>query len=133
MTTSASEMMKSLSTGSRGEEITKHNHNFVEPNDVEEALMTFLRHPNGTDTEQMLTAGALMQELANRGFRGKDFSASNIGKAMHHLEFECKKIHGYNKYRVVIADYESIQNERKSDAVRLPEPGNQQEESTIPF
>lgn len=113
-------------TREESEEITMHNRDFMEPNDVEEALMTFLRHPNGIDTEQMLTAGDLMQELGIRGFRAKEINTNNIGKAMRHLNFEVRKIMGKNKYRVVIINYEQQQTERKTEAVHKDTTDNQQ-------
>ena len=102
-------------TKEESEMISFHNRDFMEPNDCEEALKTFLRHPDGKGSEQDLTAGEIMYELGIRGFRGKSYCSSNIGKAMKNLGFEFKKRNGYRKYRVVIPDYDTLQSERKGE------------------
>lgn len=120
-------------TKEESEEISKHNITFMEPNDTEEALMSFLRHPNGLDTEEMLSAGDLMQELGVRGFRGPSFNSNNIGKAMRHLGFEKKMRQGYTKYRVVIKDFELLKKERKIEAVRNSENEGETSEKLLPL
>lgn len=99
--------------------ISDHNRDFMEPNDCEEALRVFLRHPTATETGVPYSAGELLQELGARGFRGHAFSANNIGKAMRAMGFEPKKIKGYNKYLVVVLDYAKVDAERKTEAATL--------------
>lgn len=94
--------------------ISQHNNTFMEPNDCEEALRVFLRKPSELETAESLTSGDLMQELGNRGFRGRMFNAVEIGKAMKRMGFEGFKSGGHTKYRVVIADYDRQKRERAS-------------------
>jgi len=97
--------------------ISEHNRDFMEPNDCEEALRVFVRHPCGEETPKAYSAGELMQELNYRGFHGKTFNANNVGKAMRRLGFEARKVKGYNKYMIVIADFSRLDTERVIDAV----------------
>ena len=96
--------------------ISKHNKQFMTPNDCEEALRTFVRHPREIDAPEAYAAGDLLRELNMRGFHGKGFNSVNIGKAMKAMGFESHKINGYNKYLVVIADPVRQQRERQEDA-----------------
>lgn len=96
--------------------ISEHNLSFMEPDDCEEALTVFLRKPNDDQQAEALSAGDIMQELGNRGFRGRQFNAVRIGKAMKRMGFEMKKLNGYNKYLVVIADFDRQKRERINDA-----------------
>lgn len=99
--------------------ISKHNHDFMEPNDCEEALKVFLRHPTATEPGVPFSAGELLQELGARGFRGRAFNVINIGRAMRAMGFESKKINGYNKYLLVLLDYSKVDAERKAEAAAL--------------
>ena len=94
-------------------EITEHNKAFMVPNDCEEALMTFLRHPKQGDMVEAMTVGELMKELGIWGFRGKEYNAVNVGRAMKRLGFE--QIRG-RRYKVVIAKPEQQLMERKIQA-----------------
>ena len=96
--------------------ISEHNIPFMEPNDCEEALRVFLRKPRPNEQAEWLTSGDLMQELGNRGFRGRQFNAVEIGKAMKRLEFECKIKDGKKRYKLIIAEYERQKRERVSFA-----------------
>ena len=124
--------------------ITQHNVDFLELNDCEEALGTFVRHPRPADElasallsgekVQAYSAGELMQELNMRGFHGKDYNANNVGKAMRHLGFTPRKLKGYNKYLVVIADINSNQTERDMDAaegIRFEADGRNEGNTTL--
>lgn len=93
-------------------EITEHNKSFMVPNDCEEALMVFLRHPEPGDVVEAMTAGELMKELNIYGFRGMAYNANNVGKAMRRLGFE--QVRG-RRYKVVIAYPERQLKERKFD------------------
>lgn len=98
------------------QEITEHAKPYMIDDDCEEALHTFVRHPMDNDTVEAYTAGDLLKELGMRGFHGKGFSSINIGKAMKAMGFEPRKIRGYNKYLVVIADPVRQERERQEDA-----------------
>lgn len=84
--------------------ISEHNQNFMEPNDCAEILQIFLKVPDGFGSTKAMSAGDIKQELTYRGHRGKEFSSSEIGKAMKMLGFESKMIHGQKKYRVLVVD-----------------------------
>ena len=96
--------------------ISRHNQQFMAPDDCEEALRTFVRHPRDNDMPEAYAAGDLLRELSLRGFHGKGINSINIGKAMKTMGFEPRKINGYNKYLVVIADAVRQQRERQEDA-----------------
>ena len=97
------------------EAITRHNRDFMESNDCEEALMVFLRHPDDDETPEAYTAGELMQELNSRGFHGQSFNAVNVGKSMKHLGFSSFLSKGKRRYLVVIADYDRQKRERATE------------------
>ena len=88
----------------------------MEPNDCEEAILTFLKLPETTDNEEALSAGDIMHELNMRGFRGREYNSVTIGKAMKRLGFERKLIRGITKYRVVKVDPDLHNRENKLDA-----------------
>ncbi len=96
--------------------ISSHNRSYMEPNDCEEALQTVLRKPEGLEASEALTAGDIMRSLYYSGFRGREFSASEIGKTMKRLGFESKLIRGSRKYLVVKIDPQVHDNENKEDA-----------------
>ena len=96
--------------------ITEHAQPYVMTDDVVEALRTFVREPAENEKVVAMSAGDLLRELGMRGFHGKVFSTVNIGKAMKAMGFTSKKIHGYPKYRVVIADFTRQQREQEEDA-----------------
>ena len=97
-------------------QITEHNRNFMEISDCEEALLTFLRLPDGLSSTEALSAGDIMHELNYRGFRGREYNANTIGKTMKKLGFESKVIHGTRKYLVTKVDYALHNTENKEDA-----------------
>ncbi len=101
------------------QQITRHNENFMEPSDCEEAILTFLKPADGTASTETMSAGDIMHELNYRGFRGKEYNAVNIGKIMKRLGFECKKIRGQNKYLVIKVDYAMHLEENKQDATQF--------------
>lgn len=92
--------------------LTDHNHSFLEPNDCEEALAVFLRQPQGEADGEWMTSGEIFQEMANRNFRGRGFSTSDIGRAMKRLGFQSKILKGKTRYRLVIADYDRQRRDR---------------------
>ena len=98
--------------------ITRHNASFMEPSDCEEALLTFLRQPDGTSPMEALSAGDIMHELNYRGFRGREYNANNIGKTMKKLGFESKVIHGTRKYLVTKIDYALHITENSTGAIK---------------
>lgn len=106
-------------THEESEALTQHNHDFMELNDCEEALMVFVRHPDDNAVAEAYSAGDLIQELSQRGFRGKSFNASNIGKAMKKLKFKSMTSKGRTKYLVNIIDYDTQQRERKAEGIEL--------------
>ena len=96
--------------------ITAHNRNYMEPNDCEEAILTFLKKPEPTDTEEALSAGDIMHELSWRGFRGREYNSVSIGKALKRLGFDGKTIRGTKKYLVAKVDPDMHSRENKEDA-----------------
>ena len=96
--------------------ITDHNRRFEEPNDCEEAILTFLRQPDGIGSSETMSAGDIIHELNYRGFRGREYNANNIGKTMKKLGFESKKIRGQNKYLVTKVDFAQHNLDNKEDA-----------------
>lgn len=112
-------------TREESEEISRHNRDFMQPDDCEEALCSFIRKPNELDVVQMVSAGDLMQELGLRGFRGQSFNAVNIGKAMRRLGFTPKKVKGYSKYPVTIIPYSEQETQRKTEAAEVMSIENQ--------
>lgn len=97
--------------------ISQYNRQFLSPNDCEEALLTFVRRPKEGERSEAYTAGDLLRELNYRGFQGRGFNSVNIGKAMKSLGFETRRINGYNKYTIVLADPVRQQTERQNDAI----------------
>ena len=97
--------------------ISRHNKQFMTPDDCEEALRSFVRHPKDNDTPEAYSAGDLLKELNLRGFHGNSYNSINIGKAMKAMEFVPHKIRGYNKYLVIIADAVRQQRERQEDGL----------------
>ena len=106
--------------------IKVHNRDYMQLNDCEEALRSFVREPGTCGTTQNLLPGELLQELNNRGFRGQGFNTIEIGKAMKHLGFEKKHSNRGSVYRVSLADYDYQKRER-SDSVfnTVPAPDNE--------
>ena len=102
--------------------ITQHNANYLQANDCEEAIQTFLIKPDGQNAEEAMSAGDIMRELNLRGFHGREYNANNIGKSMVQLGFENRMIRGKRKYLVSRIDYELHARENKSDASKfIPE------------
>jgi hypothetical protein len=94
----------------------------MEISDCEEAILTFLRLPDGMSTMEALSAGDIMHELNSRGFRGREYNANTIGKYMKKLGFESKVIHGTRKYLVTKVDYALHNTENKEDVKKfIPE------------
>ena len=96
--------------------ITEHNRRFEEPNDCEEAILTFLKLPDTLDNAESLSAGDIMRELSFRGFRGREYNAISIGRCMKRLGFETKKIRGVIKYLTTKVDPDLHNRENKEDA-----------------
>lgn len=106
-------------THEESEALTRHNSDFMELNDCEEALMVFIRHPADNENAEALSAGELLQELNTRGFRGKGFNVVSIGKAMKKQKFQSITPKGRTKYFVKIIDYNTQQRERKQEGLEL--------------
>ncbi len=106
---------KAKPTQQESELISEHNLPYLIPDDVDEALRTFVRMPSDTDNPEAYTAGDLLNVLYTKGFRGPKYTAQAIGKAMKGMGFESVKRHGLNKYIVVIADTGRQQSERKNN------------------
>ena len=102
-------------THDESQQITEHNRNFMEVSDCEEAILTFLRQPDGTSPMEALSAGDIMRELNYRGFRGREYNANTIGRNMKKLNFESRVIHGTRKYLVAKVDYALHNTENKED------------------
>lgn len=96
--------------------ITEHNRRFMEPNDCEEAVLTFLAKPDDMSNAVAMSAGDIMREMSLKGFRGRHANASEIGRAMKRLGFESKIIHGTRKYLVVKVDYDIHERTSRQDA-----------------
>lgn len=102
--------------------IKEHNRDYMQLNDCEEALRSFVREPGTCGTPQNLLPGELLQELNNRGFRGQGFNTIEIGKAMKHLGFDKKHSNRGSVYRVSLADYDYQKRERSENVFNtLPE------------
>ena len=95
--------------------ISAHNLPFLMPDDVEEALRTFVRMPEVTDNAEAYASGDLLSLLYTKGFHGSRYTTQAIGKDMKAMGFETVRRHGRNKYIAVIADAGRQQSERKSD------------------
>lgn len=106
--------------------IKEHNKDYMQLNDCEEALRSFVREPGTCNTAQNLLPGELLQELYNRGFRGQGFNTIEIGKAMKHLGYEKKHSNRGSVYRVSLADPD-FQKRERTDSVfnTVPEPDNE--------
>lgn len=106
--------------------IKEHNKDYMQQNDCEEALRSFVREPGTCNTAQNLLPGELLQELYNRGFRGQGFNTIEIGKAMKHLGYEKKHSNRGSVYRVSLADPD-FQKRERTDSVfnTVPEPDNE--------
>lgn len=102
--------------------ISAYNRRFLTPNDCEEALLTFVRKPRVNEKAEAFTAGDLLRELNSRGFQGRGFSTVTIGKAMKSLGFEPHRVNGYNKYDLVLADFDRQKREREGEAIHEPVP-----------
>lgn len=95
--------------------ITEHNRHYLQPCDCEEALLTFLRQPNGQEPAIALSAGDIMHELNYQGFHGRSYNSAEIGRTMKRLEFESKMSRGVRKYLVVKVDPDAHYREGKED------------------
>jgi predicted P-loop ATPase len=104
-------------TYEESQRISQHNRQFMTPNDCEEALRTFVRHPAESDIAEAYASGDLQKVLNQQGFHGNTYNVVNIGRAMKSMGFESRKIRGISKYRVVLADAVRQQRERQEDAV----------------
>jgi hypothetical protein len=96
--------------------ITDHNRRFEEPNDCEEAILTFLKLPDTLDNAESLSAGDIMRELSFKGFRGREYNSVQIGRSMKRLGFESKTIRGVKKYLIAKVDYDQHDRENKEDS-----------------
>ena len=94
--------------------IKEHNQAFMQMNDCEQALLTFVRQPQGYANVQILTPGDLLQELNNRGFRGTSFNTNEIGRSLTRLGFKSKKTKRGNGYYLSTIDYEEQKRERNA-------------------
>ncbi len=95
--------------------ITKHNQSFMESDDCEEAIQTFLKLPDGTETPTTMSAGDILRELNFYGFRGREYTTSSIGKVMKKMGFEKKTIQGRRKYLVIKIDQDARRRENDAD------------------
>lgn len=119
-------------------QISEHNADHVIMDDATEALRTFVRQPTDDMPGEAMTAGDLMRELSAHGFHVKSFSSVAIGKAMKALGFTPRKINGYNKYVVVLADIDRMKQERRLEALDMKHAEQQSdqkkdEDETLPF
>ena len=106
---------KAKPTQQESELISEHNLPYLIPDDVDEALRTFVRMPSDTDNPEAYTAGDLLNVLYTKGFRGPKYTSQAIAKAMKGMGFDTIRRQGRNKYVVVIADAGRQQCERKKD------------------
>ena len=105
--------------------IKEHNQDYMQLNDCEEALRTFVREPGTCGATQKMLAGDLLQELISRGFRGQGFNTIEIGKAMSHLGFEKKRSNRGWVYRISLADPDYQKRERSETILStVPEDSN---------
>ena len=99
--------------------ITAHNVEYMEPNDCEEAITTYYRHPEGEETGIAVTASTIQQRLSALGLRGKGYSVVEIGKALGRAGFARHLVHGQNKYLVVQKDLDMLKREGEREAEML--------------
>ena len=66
-----------------------------------------------------MSAGDIQRELSFRSFRGREYNASQIGKAMKHLNYDSRMVHGINKYLVVKIDPDEHDRENRTDALQF--------------
>jgi len=106
--------------------ITQHNQSYMESEDCAEAIQTFLKVPEGAEASTTMYAGDILRELGYRGFRGKEFTSSKIGKCMKQLGFPSKFSKGRHKYHVVKIDPTVQDAQAREDVVEFiasaPEP-----------
>ena len=93
--------------------ITQHNAGYMEANDCEEVLKSIIRQPAVHEQPEGYLAGELMQLVNGKGFRGREFSASAIGKAMRRLGYDPIRTSKGMRYLVVVKDFTAIQEERR--------------------
>ena len=96
--------------------IKEHNQAFMQMNDCEQALLTFVRQPEEYANVQIVTPGDLLQELNNRGFRGAPFNTNEIGRSLTRLGFKSKKTKRGKGYFLSTIDYDQQTRERKATA-----------------
>ena len=101
--------------------ITEHNGNYMEANDCEEVLKAIVRQPADNEQPEGYLAGELMQLINARGFRGREYSASAVGKAMRRLGFEPVRTKKGSRYLVVIPDYTKLLEERQQNIYNIGE------------
>lgn len=106
--------------------ITQHNQSYMESEDCAEAIQTFLKVPEGAEASTTMYAGDILRELGYRGFRGKEFTTSKIGKCMKQLGFPSKFSKGRHKYHVVKIDPTVQDAQAREDVIEFsasaPEP-----------
>jgi len=93
--------------------ISNHNASYMEANDCEEVLESIIRQPAEREQPEGYLAGELMQLVNGKGFRGREFSAAAIGKAMRRMGFEPVRTSKGMRYLVVVKDFTAIQEERR--------------------
>lgn len=95
--------------------ISQHNSHYTEPNDCEEVLSTLLKNPKTIENATALAAGDILTLMSMSGHRGRNFTTSEIGRAMKRMGFECSIIHGRTKYLVEKIDPDIRRRENEDD------------------
>ena len=108
-------------THDESQQISEHNANYMEANDCEEVLKSIIRQPEDGEQAEGYLAGELMQLINSRGFRGREYSAAAVGKALHRLGFEPVHTRRGRRYLVVVPDYSKLQEERRENVYTIGE------------
>ena len=101
-------------TKAESQRISVLNAPYMVTSDCEAVLRTLLRKPNDGETGVALDAGGILRLLNENHLYGHN--VNNIGKAMTKMQFECKKYHGYPKYRCVVITDEEFKQAQKEQA-----------------
>lgn len=100
-------------TAQESEFITQRNMNYIEPDDVTELISSFFRKPMEEERCMAWTAGQILQELGNMGFRSNKYNAYAISRALAFLGYDAYKRHNQNHYLIVKEDPERLEINRK--------------------
>lgn len=99
--------------------ITEHDRDYMSPNDCVEVLRMYYLHPDEEHKVFALTAGDILKDLSDLGFRGKEYNANSIGKAMKLLNFAPKKTNRGTKYLVRKIEPSELDKQNETEGAEL--------------